>query len=207
MSRRIALLLIVSLFLFSGCTGTKLVSSWSKPGFSGPPLKKILVLAVSNNDMQRRLYEDAFAVKLRSEGVDVITSYTIVEKLGKNKEENKKLIKAAVAETAADSVLIVTLTGIENDEQYVPASTVHVASRGGAYGMFGYYGYSHGIIHQPGYTLNNTTVKLHTAVFLAKTEEMLWAGDTQRLNPDSATEVIHENIELISTEMKKDGLL
>ncbi len=207
MIKRIVLFSIVSLLIFSGCASTKLVSSWSKPGFSGPPLKKLLVLAVSNNDMQRRLYEDSFAANLRSEGVDVITSYSLIETLGKSKEENTKFIKAAVTKTAADSVLIVTLAGIENEEQYVPASTVHVAGRGGAYGMFGYYGHSHRIIHQSAYTLTNTTVKLHTAVFEAQTEEMLWAGDTQRLNPDSASVAIQENIKLISTEMKKAGLL
>ncbi len=207
MVKRFALLLIVSLFVFSGCAGTKLVSSWSKPGFSGPPLKRVLVLAVSNNEMQRRLYEDSFVGKLQTEGVDAIASYTQVATLDSDREQNKKLIKAAVAKTAADSVLVATLVSVENDEQYVPASTVYVPGRGGAYGMYGFYGYSYGVIHQPGYTIANTTVKLHVTVFSAKTGEMLWAGDTRSLNPDSAKAVIHENIELINAAMKKDGLL
>ncbi len=207
MNKRIVLFLVVSLFTFSGCASTKLVSTWSQPGFSGPSLKRVLILAVSNNEMRRRIYEDSFVQKLQAEGVEAIASHTMVATLDKDKEESKKLIKAAVAQAAADSVLVTTLTGVENDEQYVPASTVYVPRRGGAYGMYGFYGYSHGVIYQPGYTIDNTTVKLHATVFSAKTGEMLWAGDTRSLNPDSARAVIHENIELINAAMKKDGLL
>ncbi|MCD6580982.1 MAG: hypothetical protein J7K90_04200 [Desulfuromusa sp.] len=207
MGKRFVLLLIVSLFVIGGCAGTKLVSSWSQPGFSGPTLKRVLVLAVSNNEMQRRLYEDSFVEELQAEGVDAIASYTQVATLDSDREQNKKLIKAAVAKTAADGVLVATLVSIENDEQYIPGSTVYVPGRGGAYGMYGFYGYSYGVIHQPSYTIDNTTVKLHATVFSAKTGEMLWAGDTRSLNPDSAVEVIHENIELINAAMKKAGLL
>ena len=207
MSKRFVLLMVVSMFLFSGCASTKLVSSWSQPGFSGPSLKRVLVLAVSHNEMQRRLYEDSFVAKLQAEGVEAIASYTMVATLDSDKEKNKTLIKAAVVKTVADSVLVATLVSVDSDEQYVPASTVYVPGRGGAYGMYGYYGYSYGVIHQPGYTISTTTVKLHATVFSAKTGDMLWAGDTRSLNPDSAVEVIHENIELINAAMKKSGLL
>lgn len=210
MSRRIVLLLIVSLFLFSGCASTKLVSSWTQPGFGGPPLKHILVLAVSDHDMLRRLYEDAFVTKLQEAGADAVASYTLIKKFDNNEEKNKELIRAAVAKTGVDGVLITTLAGVENEKHYVPGSTVYVSGRGsayGAYGMYGYYGYSHGFIHQPGYTVNNKTVKLHTAIFSVKTEEMLWAGGTQSLNPDSDTSVIHDSIEVINTSIKKAGLL
>ena len=207
MNKRIMLFLVVSLLTFSGCASTKLVSSWSQPGFSGPSLKRVLVLAVSSNEMRRRIYEDSFVQKLQADGVDAIASHTMVATLGKDKEESKKLIKAAVAQAAADSVLVTTLTGVENDEQYVPASTVYVPRRGGAYGMYGFYGYSYGVIHQPGYTMNNTTVKLQATVFSAKTGEMLWAGDTRSLNPGSTVDLIDDNIELIHAAIKKAGLL
>ena len=207
MCKRFIFFLMISLFLFTGCSSTKLVSNWTKPDFSGPALKKIMVVAASENEMRRRLYEDSFAEKLRNEGVEAIASYTVIDKLDGDKEGNKKLIKAAVSKTAVDGVLIATLIGVENNERYAPEN-------GGSYGMLIHYGYSHGIVYyhedtfyQRQDVISSTVVRLHAAVFLAKTEEMLWAGNTKRVNPDSAVEVIDENIDLINRQLITAGIL
>lgn len=210
MSKRFIVFLVVALFALSGCAKTKLVSTWSNPDFSGPTLKKVLVLAVVKNKMQRRLYEDSFVKKLRDGGITAIASYTKLPELSDDKDVNIKKIKALVAETGVDSVLVTTLASVDTDEQYIPASAVYVTGRGGAYGHYGmydYFGYTHSTVYQSGYTIENTTVTLNATVFSAKNKEMLWSGDTSSLNPGSAVDVIADNINLITEAMKKAGLI
>lgn len=199
--------LLVLLFVVAGCGSTKLVSSWKQSDYAGATLKRVLVLAVSKDELQRRVYEDSFVEKLKIDGIEAIASHTLVPSLAKDKEQNIKLIRAAVVDVAADSVLVATLVGVERDERYVESPLIYVPVRGGAYGMHDYYFRSYEVIQQPGYVMTTTTVKLKTTLFSAKTAEMLWAGDTHSFNPDSASVVIDENIDLISTAIKKAGLL
>lgn len=214
MNKRFIVFLAIALFAISGCAKTKLVSTWSKPGLSGPVMKKVLIIAVSKDEMQRRLYEDSFVKKLRDTGVTAMASYTKLPKLDKDKDVNIKKIKAIVAETAVDSVLVTTLASVDTDEQYIPASAVYTTGRGGAYGRYGgpygmydYYGFSHSMVYQSGYTIENTTVRLNVTIFEAKKGEMLWSGDTTSLNPDSSVDIIYDNIDLIDEALKKAGLL
>jgi len=214
MKKHYIVFLIISLFVLGGCATTKLVSTWVKPGLSGHTLKKVLVIAVSKDEMMRRLYEDSFVKKLHDTGVAAIASYTKIPKLDKDKDANIKKLKAVVAETAVDSALVATVASVDTDEQYIPASAVYTTGRGGAYGtlgspygMYDYYGLSHSMVYQSGYTVENTTVRLNVTIFATKTGEMVWSGDTSSLNPDSSVEVIYDNIDLIDKALRKDGLL
>lgn len=199
--------IVMMLFVVTGCASTKLVSSWTQEGFSGPTLKKVLVLAVVKDDLHRRLYEDSFVDTLQASGVEAVASHTLVATLDGSKEQNKQRVQQAVSQASADSVLIASLVAVEKDEQYVAAPPVYIAQRGGAYGMYGYYGRTYEVIHHPGYSIENTTVRLKTTVFRTQSEEMLWAADTRSFNPTSARTVIQENIAIVSAAMKKDGLL
>lgn len=205
-TRRYVFCFVMVLFVVSGCASTKLVSSWTQEGFSGPTLKKVLVLAVVKDDLHRRLYEDSFVDRLQASGVEAVASHTLVATLDGSKEQNKQRVQQAVNQSSADSVLVASLVAVEKEE-YVTAPSAYVVPRAGAYGMYGYYGYSYQVIHQPGYSIENTTVKLKTTVFRTESEEMLWAADTQSFNPTSARTVIQDNIAIVSAAMKKDGLL
>ena len=208
--KRFMLLLVGSMLALSGCSKPHLVSSWSQPDYSGPTLKKIMIVGVSDNDLMRRVYEDNFVKTLKTEGVDAVASYTLVEKFADDKDQNVKLLKAAAGKISADSVLVTSVSSVDRDDQYIPGSTVYVSNRGsalGMYGMHGYYGYSYDVVNSAGYTVENTTVKMQSAVFSAADGTMLWSGATSDLNPDSAAEVVTANIKLVNNALKASGLL
>jgi hypothetical protein len=58
------ILFFIGLGLFSGCSSTNLVESWSDSSLEMKPIKKILVLGIMENDMQRRQYEDVFVEQI-----------------------------------------------------------------------------------------------------------------------------------------------
>ncbi|MEA3232408.1 MAG: hypothetical protein U9Q05_11705 [Thermodesulfobacteriota bacterium] len=89
----------------------------------------------------------------------------------------------------------------------MPSSFTYAPRYGYGYGYYGYYGRTYDTIYQPGYTTEDTIVKLETTVFDVESEKMVWAGGTRSFNPSSAEKVITENANLILSSMKKAGLL
>ncbi len=196
---------LFGLSVFTGCSSTKLVDSWSDPGQAKKPVKKILVLAVMHNDTQRRMYESGFAKRISKDDVIGVAGYTIMP----NKEDydDEKEIKAAVQQTGVDAALIARLVAIDKETTYVPPSVSYQPSFGYHRGLYDYYGSSYRTMYTPGYTTTDTIVRLETTVFSTETEKMIWAGSTRSFNPSSAKSLINKNADLIVADMKKAGLM
>src|ERR1700686_4065204 len=52
------LLGVALLFALSACVSTSLIDRWKDPGYSGPPLHKVLVVGVQKDQGRRRVWED-----------------------------------------------------------------------------------------------------------------------------------------------------
>lgn len=198
-------ILTLSFLLLSACSSTNLVTSWSEPEYSGEPLKKLLVIAVMKNELQRNVYEDQFVQNLQDNDVTGIAAYRVIQ--GKDTGYNEKDIREAVRKTGADAAIIARLTAIKKQERYVPPTYDYEPAFGYGRGFYGYYGMSERYVSTPGYTTTDTIVELETTVFSAATEKMIWAGSTRSTNPSSATSVVNKNASLIIKDMKKAGLL
>src|SRR5262249_54839637 len=48
---------------------------WRDRGFTGPPMTRVLVIAIRKEVARRRLWEDAFVAELATRGVDAAASY------------------------------------------------------------------------------------------------------------------------------------
>jgi hypothetical protein len=190
--------------LFSGCSTTKLVTSWSDPNFNELPIQKVLIVGVMKNDLNRRTYELQFAEQLGKEGITGIAAHLVISDSSKYTEEN---IRSAVKQVGADAALIARLASVEKKERYVPPTYEYEPVFGYGPGFYSYYGMSHRYISTPGYTTTDTIVKLETVVFSTRAENMIWAGATRSFNPTSATSVIKENAQIIIKDMKESGLL
>lgn len=203
-----ALSLLVVSFL-SACSSTTLTESWSEPNFTEKPPQKILIVGVMRNDLHRNMYEDQFVAQLQRNGVQGIASYTVMD----DREDyyDEATIQTAVQKTTADAVLIARLAKITKEDRYIPPnysySHGYSPSFGHRRGFYDYYGMSYRVMHTPGYTTVDTTVKLETTLFLTSTQQMVWAGATKSFNPSSAQSVIKKNAELIVADMKKSGLI
>ncbi len=197
--------LILVILVIMGCASTQLVQSWQEPAFGDKPLEKILVLGVFENDLNRRLYEDGVVKALEKENRVGITGYSLMPNTSDYDE--KEEIRAAVAKTGADAVMLATLLGVEKEETYLPPTVTYQPSMGFRHGMYDYYAVSYERVIDPGYTITNTIVKLEITVFSVKTEKMIWAGATRSFNPKSGSKLVTETAELITKDMKKVGLL
>ncbi len=87
----IVVILIVALLVLSSCSSsTKLISDSKDPGYSGGYIDSIMIVGVSDNIEDRRLFENAFLSCLKGQGV---TAYSSLEFLSANQEVSKELVK------------------------------------------------------------------------------------------------------------------
>ncbi|MEN8729623.1 MAG: hypothetical protein AB1Z51_07510, partial [Desulfuromonadales bacterium] len=61
-------------FILAACSGTDMASSWTSSDFKGP-IGKVYVVGISKDEMNRRIFEDAFSNEFFREGVSSEASY------------------------------------------------------------------------------------------------------------------------------------
>lgn len=197
--------LLFSALLLGGCATTKMESSWLKDDFSGPPLGHLVVLGLLDSSVQRHVYEDAMVEALQKTGIKAVASHQLLPAFEELQDREK--IKLAVHKSGADGALVTTLLGVEQQQRHRPPSVRYVPYYGPRYGLYDYYGRGYRVIHEPGYTVNHTVVKLESTLFAVSNEEMIWAGATRSFNPDSSQQVLDDNCRLIIGAISKAGLL
>src|SRR5688500_1127751 len=97
------MLLAACALALTACASTTIRDSWVDPAYRGGPLRKILVLGVSPNLSDRRIFEDIVAARLTTIGADAIPSYRFLPEAGRAAEP---ALDAAVRASGADGLLM-----------------------------------------------------------------------------------------------------
>ncbi len=166
-----------------GCaTGPRVVSAWRDPAFKGPAFKKVAVVGLTQNESTQRVFESAFAMKLREQGVQAVASYEVKpahEKLPR--EEVERLVK----ENGIDAIITARVVDRKQEVQVQPATTV-VAPYPAYYGdYYGFYDYSWGFYHDPGYAYSYGVVSIETNVYETTNFGIVWTGMSETTDPSN----------------------
>ena len=191
---------LVLLGLACGAT-TKLSTVWKEPSYTGPGLKRILVLGVAEDPTTRRAFEDRFAQALDQRGATALASY---HKLPADGRLSKEALAQVVRDHAIDGVIVTRLLKVDKEEEYIPPQSYVV---GRSYGYYGYYGMGYDVVNEPGYTRTNTIVRLETQLFDVRTQKLIWGAHSDTFNPSSTGDTIQSVSKQISKRLAKDGLL
>ncbi|MBW2716036.1 MAG: hypothetical protein JRD03_08165 [Deltaproteobacteria bacterium] len=198
----IALGLVISCMVGSSCaTKTELSSVWKSDAPETRPMDQILVIAIAENDTKRRSFEDSFASALGERGVDAVPSYRI---LPNTEQLSKESIQQAIRGRGFQGVLATQLVRIDEHEKYVPPTTYVTPGYHGR-GLYGYYGRGYEVVHQPGYTVHTTIVRLETHLYDAISAELVWAAHSDTLNPKSIDDGIRSVTKKLSKRLESDG--
>ena len=112
--------------LLAGCASTTLQSAWFDSSFNGPAFKRVLVVGVTGNFTDRRVFDDIFAKMLTDAGVQGIPGYQFVDDAPST---NDSAFNAGVTRSGADAVLLVRLLGVDTRTQ---VTTTMVPAMGGS---------------------------------------------------------------------------
>jgi hypothetical protein len=178
--RRVAVA-VAAPILVAACASTKMVHSWSAPGFNKETVKKVLVLGISPNAALRRTFEDSFSVKLENLGYQAVSGYLWIPD-ATNLDRD-----AIIARIKAEHVTHVLVTRVLDTKEvvtYHPPTTVAVGYGGYGPGYYGswstYYTVGYGAVMDPGYTTVNDVVTLETNLYDASREKdaLVYSGQS-----------------------------
>ena len=166
--------------LLSSCASTSLTNAWHDQSYSGTnSLDDVLVIAVTEEETSRRLYEDGFVAKLAESGVRGVPSYSLQIS---DIEPTKQAVQTAVAMANARFVLITRHLTTDKKQHYSPPQPLYVDpyySRVHSYYPMAY----REVRYSPGYTYTVTTVSIESNLYDAQTEKLIWSAQSKSVDP------------------------
>jgi hypothetical protein len=130
-----------------------------------------------------------------------VPSYRI---LPNTEQLSKESIQHAIRGRGFQGVLATQLVQIDEHEKYVPPTTYVTPGYYGR-GLYGYYGRGYEVVHQPGYTVHTTIVRLETHLYDATSAELVWAAHSNTLNPKSIDDGIGSVTKKLAKRLESDG--
>jgi hypothetical protein len=196
-----SLLLLSSLIFFlTSCTTTQLTSTWKSESHQDP-IQKILVVVEARKEVGRRMAEDEIANDLKALGVEAIPGSQLISK---GEDISKESVKEAIQGKGFDSVMLLRLISIDEEEEYVPPM-MHFDPY--YYRTPGLYHYDSGAMVDPGYTITHTMVVAESALFHTKNGEMIWSVVSKTTDPSSEKQMLDSMKKKVLANLQESGLL
>jgi hypothetical protein len=170
---------------------------------SGTSFNDILVIGISDTELNRRLFEETFTTQLKAAGIKSEVSYKI---LPQGTKINRDTVSAAIKGKNIDAVIVTHLVAVDKETIY-RENMDYRPSYGYYNGLYNYYPYVNGYVQQPGYYTTADVVTLETSLYEVKTEELVWSAHSRSFAPESAKEVIDDLVKLVIEDLEEKGLI
>ena len=113
-------LLAITVFSLAvaACSSSNMTGSWTDSEFKGP-VKKVYIVGVSQNEMNRRIFEDAFSNQFFSNGVSSLASYRDITF---SRDIGHETIAQNMTVHGCDAVVLTRLIGQRKETVTTPAN-------------------------------------------------------------------------------------
>ncbi len=206
--KKIKWLAVLLIFLLSGCTSTKITSSWKAQNLEAKQYKKILVLGLIR-DTDRSLQEkmEAHLVgDLKDKGYNAVGSLSEYGPKAFSDMKEKDAIDK-LKESNVDAVITIVLLDKEKERNYVPGR-LYYSPYGMYYNRFwGYYGTLNYRIYEEGYYVTDTKYFWESNVYDMSTQSLIYSVQTKSFDPANSESLGHEYGKLIISEIVKNNIL
>jgi hypothetical protein len=192
-----------SLGVMVGCASSELVNVWSDPSFQSPPLRKVLVISVSRNSMQRHNWEDAFSAELARHSTTATPSYRPFPDAVPDTNQVMEIVRSG----GFDGVLIVRRLPAETSREFVPGYVTR-EKRSKYYSqtdrLMTYYAY----VHHDAY-IDSEQVDIRSIdVWSTRSDgRMIWTATSETPEPNSVTRARPEIVTLVMSELSKQRII
>lgn len=190
--------------LLSSCASTSLTNAWHDQSYSGTnSLDDVLVIAVTEEETSRRLYEDGFVAKLAESGVRGVPSYSLQIS---DIEPTKQAVQTAVAMANARFVLITRHLTTDKKQHYSPPQPLYVDpyySRVHRYYPMAY----REVRYSPGYTYTVTMVSIESNLYDARTEKLIWSAQSKSVDPKMSKSYFDGLVNVFARDLQDKKLL
>lgn len=206
---------VVMLLIVTACAApTVLNTRWADPQFSAKPVRSILVVGITKDTSNRRVYEDAMVALLSARGVKAQPSYLFAPEAGPVSFE---AMQKVMADSGAAGVLLTRVVNVSQSVRVTPGmdmgprSTAFGSSRG--MGMRGFHGFYDGMwassFHSPPTISVDETVAADTRLFETRDFSVVWSASTTTTTSGSGgtTALLQQFATLIAETLAKDGMI
>ncbi len=195
---KIAVVLLVTTVVTAG--STKFVSTWRHPlgGLDFADMK-VATFLIDPELTLRMGPEETLAAELRRRGLDTIAGYTVLpSELAKDHEKAKEFLKNAGITGA------VVLRVVGRDKVKRPKVTY---SEGYYSSFWGYWDYGWSATYHIGSTKADRVYWIETLVYSIELDRLLWAGESETVNPKNVRKFVKDLVDAAGEEMRKAGLV
>jgi hypothetical protein len=184
--------------LLSACAAsrTTIQSRWADDAYSGPPLRRIAVVALFDTRADSLSFERSAAEYLATHGVEIVPGHSLL-----SVEETQTLDETEVRERVAaadvDGLLIFRLIAVDERREYqmptayllnVPPAIVTEDPNAWYYApASNYYWFwrsSAEVTAAPGYWIEQSFVVAETALFDNRSDRLLWTAKSETMDND-----------------------
>lgn len=196
-----AIVLLAASSLSLACSArSKLFATWKEPNVSAGPYQKVAAIALARNEATRKIAEDEFVRRLGN-NTEGVSSYSI---LTEAEEGDVEKVVAKLRAADVDAVAVMRLIEEENSVVYDPGSFYRPS-----YSFNSFYGGVYSAYHDPGYLTTEIAVRIETAFYSigGGTEQLVWTGYSETLDPKSSQVVIDDVTRLVVKELQLEKIL
>lgn len=201
----------VFLMVLTACSSTSLNGSWSDPSFTGD-VNKIFIIALANQDLTRRMFEDEFVRQLASFDVTGVPSYLSIP----NREEiDEDKIALHAAGSGADVILMATVVGARTEEVVNPGRVTSVNSnrhsnqwdRNRHRNYRSYFGSRQDVIFQPSTISQFEIVTVEASLYSVDTGELVWSAHLETVLERDLQSLLTDFIRTVVRDMGDNNLI
>jgi hypothetical protein len=167
---------------------------------------KVLVVGLTQREDLRHAFESDMAARLRQLNLQTVESASVLPAGTPSKEA----IRAAVARTSADAVLVSRLAATREQTRIEtgPPLGYPVDPFYRPYGFYDYYWSATPYVYQPTYLSTEKVVELETRLYrTAGDGQLIWRGTSETFDPTSALDLIQSVNATVVQRMRQDGVL
>lgn len=193
----------------AACATNRLLDSQANPEYVGKPFKRVLVVAVTNENVIGRVYEDRMVALLAARGIRAIPGY---DALGGTGAVDETTLRAVIAKTGVDAALVTRAVAVDQTTVTTPGQTAVV---GFGVGWGGFYGYYSGVwrsVYVPPRTqdVGPQITTSEARLFDARTGTLAWRGTVATRDSDGgsdSTAAIDAYAGIVFDAMASDGVI
>ncbi|MBQ4820937.1 hypothetical protein [Aquimarina sp. MMG016] len=201
---------LVSTILFIGCSSSELVENWKNPDIDTFEAQKVLVIGITAELDNRKVFERKLASTLNKNGVNVVKSLDFFEKFYTDspKTEDELLgLESQLLEEGFDAILLSKVVGV-SDKVTVVSATRNLDK---TFSNFreDYYD-SQEIYHDQDYYEEYQIFHAESSLYCIcpdKERELIWKGSIDVTEPENVKKAVNDYVKVLVWALKEQQLL
>ena len=194
-----------SLMFIGGCGSTQLVNLWKDPSYQAAPLKKIMIIAMRKDQLNRRMWEDAFVSALAEDhaGTVAVVSYQLFP----DEVPDTLEVRDKTKEEGFDGVLLIARVERDTVKTSMPGYITEEPYTDYSY-WWGTYVTRWVAVYHPDYIETQTQVSVRTDLLLAQENgRLVWSATSEEIDPSSADQFRSSVADLVMDKLAKDRIV